>query len=128
MPSFQTKALMVRPVGGYNFGIIPTVWLVWQTCLSDIYMSAVFVRDGTNRVGPLLPRYYTILRFKENMLQCLKTFFWATLTLWLAKIIFIGFVMPQMCETIPKPTFDTLSTKMLREVTGLQQLRTKLFG
>ena len=64
---------MVPPVGGNNFGIIPTVRLVWQACLSDIYTSAVFAMPGINRVGPLLPRY-TILRFRENMLQCLKTF------------------------------------------------------
>ena len=76
MPSFQTKELMVPLVGGNNFGIIPTVWLVCQTCLSNVYMFAVFARDGINRVGPLLPRYHMILRFKENMLQCLKTFFW----------------------------------------------------
>ena len=64
---------MVPLAGGNNFGIIPTVWLVWKVCLSDIYMSAVLAWHGINRVGPLLPRY-TILRFRENMLQCLKTF------------------------------------------------------
>ena len=47
---------MVPPAGGNNFGIIPTVWLVWKVCLSDIYMFAVFAWDGINRVGPLLPR------------------------------------------------------------------------
>ena len=65
MPSFQTKTLMVPPVGGNNFGIIPTVRLVWQACLSDIYMSAVFAMPGINRVSLLLPRY-TILRFREK--------------------------------------------------------------
>ena len=64
---------MVPPAGCNNFGIIPTVWLVLKACLSDIYMSAVFAWDGINRVGPLLRRY-TILRFRENMLQCLKRF------------------------------------------------------
>ena len=55
MPSLQTKASMVPPVGGNNFGIIPTVWLVSKVCLSNIYMSAVFAWDGINRVGQLLP-------------------------------------------------------------------------
>ena len=64
---------MVPPVGGNNFGIIPTVRLVWQVCLSNNYTSAIFAMPGINRVGPLLPRY-TILRFRENMFQCLKTF------------------------------------------------------
>ena len=56
---------MVPPVGGNNFGIIATVRLVWQACLSDIYMSAVFAMPGINRVGLLLRRY-TILRFREK--------------------------------------------------------------
>ena len=46
---------MVPPVGGNNFGIIPTIRLVSQACLSNIYMSAVFTMPGINRVSPLLP-------------------------------------------------------------------------
>ena len=46
---------MVPPVGGNNFETIPTVRLVWQACLSDIYTSAVFAMPGINRVDPLLP-------------------------------------------------------------------------
>ena len=112
---------MVPPVGGNNFGIIPTIRLVSQACLSDIYMSAVFTMPGINRVGPLLP-WYTILRFRENMVQCLKTFLGNFNSLWLAKILFMGFVMPRMCETTPKSTVDIFSTEMLREeVTGLEQ-------
>ena len=41
--------------------------------LSDIYMFAVFARDGINRITPFLPRC-TILRFRENMPQGLKRF------------------------------------------------------
>lgn len=41
--------------------------------LSYIYMVAVFARDGINRVGPLLPQY-RVLRFRENVPQCLKRF------------------------------------------------------
>ena len=43
--------------------------------LSDIYStcSQYFARNRINRVG-LLPSWYTILRFRENMPQCLKRF------------------------------------------------------
>ena len=36
-------------------------------------MFGVFARDGIKRVGPLSPQYM-ILRFRENMPQCLKNF------------------------------------------------------
>ena len=74
VPSIQTKALMVPPISGNNFGIIqPDRMVGFVACLHYIFVFVVFPRDGINRTGPLLPRY-TILRFRENVLQCLKTF------------------------------------------------------
>ena len=81
LPSFQTKVLMVPPVGGNNFGIIPPncidglasmlrqcgvfLFFFYKERLlfgAPLNVFAILARSGINRVGPLLPRY-TILRF-----------------------------------------------------------------
>ena len=41
--------------------------------MSVMYMFGVFARDGIKRVGPLSSQYM-ILRFRENIPQCLKSF------------------------------------------------------
>ena len=56
---------------------------------SAIYVFAVFVRDGINRVRPLLT-CYRITTFIENICPSVWKDFWATLTLWQDKN-FYGF-------------------------------------
>ena len=55
--------------------------------------------------------------------------FWATLTLWLAKILFMGSVMPWRNGTTEKPAVATSSTKVsCEEGTGWQQYEWKFSG
>ena len=75
---------------------------------------AVFARVVINRVGPLLPRYM-ILRFRENMPQCLKGFLGNCNQKPLAKVLFMGYVTPRMYATTVKAAVNTLSTKVPRE-------------
>ena len=91
-------------------------------------MFAVFARDGIKRFSLLLPQY--ILRFSENMPQCLERFLFNFNVTVVAshKILFMGSVTPRTYQTTAKPAVDSSFTEVSRkEVTSLQQLRRKAF-
>ena len=120
---------MVPPIGGNYFGIIQPNCMVGFASLFALYIRIRSLSKGWNKqsrsVAPSVKYPYS---FRENILQCLKTL-WATLTLWLAKILLMGSVTPRMYGTKAEPVVDFLSTEMLREeVTGWQQLGRKFPG
>ena len=129
VPSIQTKALMVPPIGGNDFGIIQPNCMVGFASLFALYIRIRSLSKGWNKQSrSVVPSVKYPYSFRENILQCLKTL-WATLKLWLAKILLMGSVTPRMYGTKAEPVVDFLSTEMLREeVTGWQQLGRKFPG
>ena len=89
-------------------------------------MLAVFARDGIKRLSLLLPQY--ILRFSENVPQCLERFLFNSNVVASHKILFMGSVTPRMYVTTAKPAVDFSFTEVSRkEVASLQQIRRKVF-
>lgn len=77
-------------------------------------MFTVFAPDGINWASLLLPQCI-ILRFRENMPQCLKGLLGSCNQTPLAKVLFMGSVTPRMYATTAKPAVDTLSTEVSHE-------------
>jgi len=120
VPSFQTKALMVSPLHGNNFGINQSNYIVGlasmlrQSWVLVCLICTCLLKDGINKVPSILP-CYMILRFGENMPQCLKNV-WGTLTLWLAKIFFLKWKgQLQNQQPIPPPP-DQYTTQGYKNV------------
>ena len=121
MPSFQTKALLVTPIGGGNFRLIPPNCMVSQECvlrqslifflakenrflmlfqtctkltfgLSEVFIVTFIARNRINGVGSLFFRD-RILRFGKNIPQSLKRFL-SNFNFVIIQILLMGSVTP----------------------------------